>query len=430
MKVTHKFKIPYEKELYSSLRNKQLESGKVWTHVIQYANQYYKTRKKWLSKGDLETYTKNTYDLSSQTVQAIVAKYEQNRKSAKENRKSNKKIQYSWKYKKFFCIPYKQSSLELQNDVIVLKNSDYSSSFSLVSLTNRMNKKKLTKKDKVLFSSVPKQKDYIEIPNLLPSTVDSISYAEIVWKKGSYWFHYSVEVQEQTNTNSFKVAGGDLGEIHSIAVSTEDKALIISGRAIRSIKQWRSKALAELSKKMSHCKKGSRQWKKYNRAKARLKEKSEQQLQYLYHKTTKEVVEFLEKENVTNFVVGNPQGIEKSTKKNAKKKAKTTKKRRQQLSQWSYGEIKQQLKYKSLLKGIEIDFVNEAYTSQDCPFCGGRHKANGRNFKCSVHNTEIHRDVNGSQNIARKKFPMAVKSVEVKFQQPVWYQKYRRELTA
>ena len=53
---------------------------------------------------------------------------------------------------------------------------------------------------------------------------------------------------------------------------------------------------------------------------------------------------FLLNEQVTDFVVGNPQGIEKSTKKNKKKKAKTTKSRRQQLSLWSYGEIKQQLK--------------------------------------------------------------------------------------
>ena len=50
-----------------------------------------------------------------------------------------------------------------------------------------------------------------------------------------------------------------------------------------------------------------------------------------------------------------------------------------------------------------MEETEESYTSQDCPFCGGRHHANGRNFICSVHQTEIHRDVNGAQNIARKK---------------------------
>ena len=48
----------------------------------------------------------------------------------------------------------------------------------------------------------------------------------------------------------------------------------------------------------------------------------------------------------------------------------------------------------------------------------------GRNFICSVHKTEIHRDVNGAQNIARKKYPMEVKPiVSVVYKQPVWYKR-------
>ncbi|AZV44492.1 transposase [Peribacillus asahii] len=55
------------------------------------------------------------------------------------------------------------------------------------------------------------------------------------------------------------MAGGDLGEIHAVTVATEDRALVLSGRAMRSISQFRAKALADLSKKMSRCKKGSRE---------------------------------------------------------------------------------------------------------------------------------------------------------------------------
>ena len=48
----------------------------------------------------------------------------------------------------------------------------------------------------------------------------------------------------------------------------------------------------------------------------------------------------------------------------------------------------------------------------------------GRNFICSVHKTEIHRDVNGAQNIARKKYPMEVKPMDsVVYKQPVWYKR-------
>ena len=51
----------------------------------------------------------------------------------------------------------------------------------------------------------------------------------------------------------------------------------------------------------------------------------------LEHKTTKEIMAFLEEEHVTNFVIGHVSGIEKNTKKNSQKKRKTNKKRRQQL---------------------------------------------------------------------------------------------------
>ena len=104
-----------------------------------------------------------------------------------------------------------------------------------------------------------------------------------------------------------------------MTVATEDKALLVSGRAMRSISQFRAKALADLSKKMSRCKKGSRQWKKYNKPKIRIRQTSKNQLEDLEHKTTKEVIIFLEEENVTNFVIGKVSGIEKNTKKDENK---------------------------------------------------------------------------------------------------------------
>ena len=122
-----------------------------------------------------------------------------------------------------------------------------------------------------------------------------------------------------------KWQGGDLGEIHAVTVATEDKALVLSGRAMRSISQFRAKALADLNKKMARCKKGSRQWKKYKQAKHRIRQTSKNQLEALEHKTTKEVVLFLEEENVTNFVIGRVSEFEKDTKKKEKKKQKNNK---------------------------------------------------------------------------------------------------------
>ncbi|WP_047155546.1 hypothetical protein [Aneurinibacillus tyrosinisolvens] len=142
MKVTHTFKIPYEQALYGQLRSKQVECGKVWTDIIRYANQYYRTCKKWMSTSDLESMMKNTYDLPSQTVQALIAKYDANRKTTLELRKKgNTKAKYPWRFKYFFSIPYKQAAFEVHKDRIILKHSNFSAPLSLVTMMGKKKKR-------------------------------------------------------------------------------------------------------------------------------------------------------------------------------------------------------------------------------------------------------------------------------------------------
>src|SRR5699024_12276582 len=121
-------------------------------------------------------------------------------------------------------------------------------------------------------------------------------------------------------------------------------------------------------------------------------------------------------------------GIDKNTKKHITTRRKHNNIRRQQMALWNQGKIKQTLMYKAKLKEIVVEDTEESYTSQSCPLCGGKHQANGRKFTCSVHKTEIHRDVNGAQNIARKKYPVAVKTlISVVYKQPVWYKRFLSE---
>ncbi|MFD3445385.1 RNA-guided endonuclease InsQ/TnpB family protein [Microbacteriaceae bacterium 4G12] len=422
MFVTRSFQIPYEKKLYHSLRFMQREAAKVWNDIVRESTSYYFTWKKWLSKTEIQAVRKQTYDLHSQTVQAIADKYEANRETIRKLQKTDKKAKYPWRRKHYYCIPLKKASMEIKEQTIKIKRANFEQ--NLVSLLTK-------KKKKGWNETFPKKNIYLTIPNVAKENIINCNYAEIVWRNGAYWFCYSVAVPEKDiSIYEKKVAGGDLGEIHAVTVATEEKALLVSGRAMRCISQFRAKTLAELSKKMSRCKKGSRQWKKYKAARNRIRQKSKNQLEHLEHKTRKEVVSFLEKENVTHFVIGNVSGTEKNTKKNEKKKQRTTKKRRQQLSLWNQGKIKQKLTYKAKLKGIEVEETEESYTSQNCPFCKGRHQAKGRDFKCSVHKTEIHRDVNGAQNIARKLYQMEVKPmISVLYKQPVWYRRFLSEET-
>lgn len=416
MFVTHSFRIPYDKALYEELRTMQREAASVWNDIVREATSYYFTFGKWLSKTEIQAVRKQTYDLHSQTVQAIADKYEANRETIRKLRKTNKKAKYPWREKQFYCIPLKKASMIIQNDKITIKKPEYEIGLSDL-LTN--------KKKKNWNEKFPKQNKSILIPNHAEENFET-NYAEVVWRNGAYWFCYSVHVSEKDiSAYPFKVAGGDLGEIHAVTAATEDKALLVSGRSMRSISQYRVKMLADLNKKMFRCKKGSRQWHKYKQARNHLRQKSNNQLEALEHKTTKEIVSFLENEHVTHFVIGDVSGIEKNTKKNENKRRRNSKIRRQQISLWNEGKIKQKLTYKAKLKGIVVEETEESYTSQSCPFCGGKHQANGRKFTCSVHKTEIHRDVNGAQNIARKKYTVAIKVlISVVYKQPVWYKRF------
>src|SRR5699024_7141171 len=89
------------------------------------------------------------------------------------------------------------------------------------------------------------------IPNRAEESIET-NYAEIVWRNHAYWFCYSIDVPEKDiSSYPFKVAGADLGEIHAVTAATEDKALLVSGRSIRSISQYRTKMLADLRDRKS-----------------------------------------------------------------------------------------------------------------------------------------------------------------------------------
>ena len=80
---------------------------------------------------------------------------------------------------------------------------------------------------------------------------------------------------------------------------------------MRSIHRLRNKKLKELQERMSRCKKGSKQWRKYNRAKKYILSKSNAQLEDVLHKTTKQFVDWCLENQVNHVVMGNPRRCSK-----------------------------------------------------------------------------------------------------------------------
>ncbi|HDR8325025.1 TPA: transposase, partial [Bacillus cereus] len=160
--------------------------------------------------------------------------------------------------------------------------------------------------------------------------------------------------------------------------------------------------LRELQKLMSKCQKGSRQWKKYNRAKRYVLSKSESQLRDVLHKTTKTFVDWCVSQEVKHVVIGDVEGVQRNTSKRSKnRKRKMHRSTNQKLSNWSFGRLYSYLSYKLDAKGISIAKEDESFTTQTCPVCGKRNKCRGRTYRCCCGYSQ-HRDVHGAANFLSK----------------------------
>src|SRR6185437_15969781 len=83
------------------------------------------------------------------------------------------------------------------------------------------------------------------MPGLQPRQV------ELTWENGGYYLHLTVEVPKPAPIMGDRVAAIDLGEIHAVALTDESEAMVISGRQIRAVKQYRNKRVSDIQQALS-----------------------------------------------------------------------------------------------------------------------------------------------------------------------------------
>lgn len=341
-------------------------SAQIWNDCLQEAKNYYLTHKKWINKTKLQKLLKGKYRLHSQSVQSVAHKYLDARDSThKAVQKGVKTAKYPYKQKKHFNTKWVDKAFSISdNGKITLS-------------LGTCNGKRIP--PLVLYAK-----------NLPQGSIKEI---ELCYDNGLYLSISYEDGQESTPYSKGNACAVDMGEIHSIASFCENgNSILLSGRKLRSVHRLRNKKVKELQKLQSKCQKGSRRWKKYQRAKRYILSKSDHQLQDALHKTTRAFVDWCVEQGISDVYVGNPEGVQRNTKK---KKRKTT---NQKLSNWSFGKLKGYIQYKAEAKGMNVSFVNEAYSSQTCPVCKRRKKVSTRNYCCHCGYIS-HRDIHGAKNI-------------------------------
>ena len=344
-------------------------SAEIYNSCLKIAKDYsLNNNGKWIGKTQLQKEVKNKYPIHSQSVQAVCHKYLFSRDAAFKARKAGLKNKYPYKKKKNFNTKWVDKAFKIHpNGKIELSTG---------------------------ISSGKKNTPIIIWVKNLPA--HGIKEIELIYDRKlmvSISYDDGVTTSPNKGTN---VCSIDLGEIHTIVAYTKNEnALIITGRKMRSVNRLRNKKLAELQRLMSKCKKGSKQYKKYNKAKRYILSKSEAQIKDILHKTTKNFVDFAVSEGVKEVVVGKVEGVQRNTKRKKSKKV------NQKLSNWNFGKLKDYLKYKLASKNVALSEIDESYTSQTCPVCSRRKKVSTRNYKCSC-GYMAHRDIHGARNILSK----------------------------
>ena len=93
--------------------------------------------------------------------------------------------------------------------------------------------------------------------------------------------------------------------------------------------------------------------------------------------------------------------------RNRTKTYRKDKESRRQVEQWNFAELQFKMTYKSILyNGIEVVYIDPAYTSQTCPVCSNvssKNRPNGSvDFKCTNCGYENNADIVGAMNIKLK----------------------------
>ncbi|MFE7275420.1 RNA-guided endonuclease InsQ/TnpB family protein [Streptomyces sp. NPDC057623] len=180
------------------------------------------------------------------------------------------------------------------------------------------------------------------------------------------------------------------------AVETTEayEVTVINGRSARAVKHRRNTAVAALRRKQSKCLKGSRQWRRYDKAVKRAQGKAKTSLRNHNHQVSRKVADLAQEHDTGTITVGDVRGIEKNTRNT--KVRRSGRHQRRRLSQWDRGDQERHVAQKT---GVGLVHIDESYSTKTCPACLTRNRPSGRNYRCRTCGFTCHRDAVGAINI-------------------------------
>jgi len=161
------------------------------------------------------------------------------------------------------------------------------------------------------------------------------------------------------------------------------------------------KSALHIHRKYSAIRKRLQKQGRYKELKA-VKDRESRIVKDLNHKISRKLVEMAKVQHAA-LVFEDLGGIREKRKQNRSF--------RHALHSWSFYQLQQFVEYKAKLLGIQVRYVDPAFTSQDCSRCGARGDRIGKEFKCPACGHVDHADVNAAFNIALRQKGMIDRAV-------------------
>jgi putative transposase len=362
---THVFACTLPKEEADALN---AESGRVYSRTLIWHYRVYRRTGHWLSCGSgsrLEDALGGATTLHAHSRDAAQQAFYRACKTARVCRKKGMEVHYPHKRKGFRTTIWKDTGIRKRDGVLLLSRSRGQASIRVL---------------------LPR--------NLFDLPPDAFREARLVWDRAARRYFWHLVVEDGTEPSSppgERVVGVDLGEVHPAALTDGEEAVVVSVRAMRANRQYTAKRLAALQRRQAAKVRGSRRWWRLQRRKNRFLAQQRRRLRDMEHKASRAVVEQAREWQAGTLVIGDVRDVANGKRLNTKSQ--------QKVGMWGHGRMRRYTTYKAEGAGIGVELVNEAYTTQACPRCGGRHKPTGRLYQCPACGFVSHRDIVGSANI-------------------------------
>jgi IS605 OrfB family transposase len=186
--------------------------------------------------------------------------------------------------------------------------------------------------------------------------------------------------------------GIDLNETNAlVAVDPDGNTLFVSGRDFKVRNIRTRKTRRRLQEQLATHKAHRQDTRSVRRLLQRLGRKQRNRTRSFCQQTAAKLVQWASADSVLVF--------ERLTLPQTSKKLRVRKGTRRRLSQWQRRLLRNSVTHAAERRGLLVDDVNPAYTSQDCSRCGLRGKRKRHVFTCPHCGYEAHADVNAAVNI-------------------------------